>query len=235
MVLLRISLMTSNAVYLFIYSGKVSNLFPFLICNFLVALFECFMILFIYLLWLCRAFCAVWVTCQLQCQGFPLRWLSLLRSTGSEALRLQQLWLIGSVVVVPRALEHRLSNCGTQLSCSLACGIFLDQGSNARLLHWQVDSLPVSCQRSPPSLNFKSSLYKSCISCMSTNIFSFCGQSFHFLLNTFQRIEAFTFAKAQCIHCFLVNHIFNTILQNPRSQKFSPTFYFTNFITLLCM
>ena len=26
--------MTSNAVYLFIYSGKVSNLFPFLICNF---------------------------------------------------------------------------------------------------------------------------------------------------------------------------------------------------------
>ena len=30
------------------------------------------------------------------------------------------------------------------LSCSAAFGIFLDQGSNLRLLHWQVDFLPLS-------------------------------------------------------------------------------------------
>ena len=34
------------------------------------------------------------------------------------------------------------------LSCSAACGIFLDQGSNLCLLHWQVDSLPLSHQGS---------------------------------------------------------------------------------------
>ena len=28
----------------------------------------------------------------------------------------------------------------------MACGIFLDQGSNPCLLHWQTDSLPLSCQ-----------------------------------------------------------------------------------------
>ena len=35
------------------------------------------------------------------------------------------------------------------LSRSAACGIFLDQGSNTCLLHWQVDSLPLSLQGSP--------------------------------------------------------------------------------------
>ena len=34
------------------------------------------------------------------------------------------------------------------LSCSKACGIFPDQGSNPCLLHWQADLLPQSCQRS---------------------------------------------------------------------------------------
>ena len=38
----------------------------------------------------------------------------------------------GSIVVT-----HRLG-------CSKACGIFLDQGSNPWVLHWQVDSLPLS-------------------------------------------------------------------------------------------
>ena len=40
-----------------------------------------------------------------------------------------------------RALERRLSSCGThRLNCSVACGIFPDQGSNPCPLHWQVDS-----------------------------------------------------------------------------------------------
>ena len=45
-----------------------------------------------------------------------------------------------------RALEHRLNSCGHGFSCSEACGIFLDQGSNQCLLHWQMDSLPLSHQ-----------------------------------------------------------------------------------------
>ena len=36
------------------------------------------------------------------------------------------------------------------LSCSVACEILQDQGSNLCLLHWQVDSLPLSHQGYPP-------------------------------------------------------------------------------------
>ena len=35
------------------------------------------------------------------------------------------------------------------LSCSVACGIFLDQGSNPCPLHWQADSYPLHHQGSP--------------------------------------------------------------------------------------
>ena len=34
------------------------------------------------------------------------------------------------------------------VSCSAACGVFPDQGSNPFLLQWQVDSLPLSHQGS---------------------------------------------------------------------------------------
>ena len=40
------------------------------------------------------------------------------------------------------------------LSCSTACGIFLDQASNWCLPHWQTDSLPLSHQGSPCILFF---------------------------------------------------------------------------------
>ena len=36
-----------------------------------------------------------------------------------------------------------------RLSCSVTCEIFLDQGSNLCLLHWQADSLPLSHLGSP--------------------------------------------------------------------------------------
>ena len=35
------------------------------------------------------------------------------------------------------------------LSCSTACGLFPDQGSNRSHLHWQVDSYPLNHQRRP--------------------------------------------------------------------------------------
>ena len=48
-----------------------------------------------------------------------------------------------------QALERRPVLVVHELSCSLACGIFLDQGLNLCLLHWQADSLPLSYQGSP--------------------------------------------------------------------------------------
>ena len=46
------------------------------------------------------------------------------------------------------------------LGCFKAYGIFLDQGSNLCLLHWQADSLPLSHQGNPELiLNYWLSIY----------------------------------------------------------------------------
>ena len=63
------------------------------------------------------------------CAGLSLSWPLLSQSTGSRCA--------GSVIVA-----HGLS-------CSAACGIFPDQGSNPCPLHWQADSQPLRHQGSP--------------------------------------------------------------------------------------
>ena len=69
---------------------------------------------------------------SLRCVGFSLQWLLLFgaRALGAQAsvVVARRLWSAGSVVAV-----HGLS-------CSAACGIFPDQGSNLCSLHWQADS-----------------------------------------------------------------------------------------------
>ena len=65
----------------------------------------------------------------LRCAGFSLQWLFLLQSMGSRRAGFSSWGAQTSVVVA-----HRLS-------CSVACGIFPDQGSNPCPLHWQEDSL----------------------------------------------------------------------------------------------
>ena len=75
------------------------------------------------------------------CAGLSLRWPLLLRSTGSRCLGFSS---CGS-----RALECSLNNCGAQLSCSAARGIFPDQGLNPCPRHWQADSSPLGHQGSP--------------------------------------------------------------------------------------
>ena len=96
-----------------------------------------FIDLFIYL-WLCWVFISVRGLSLVaasgghsssRCVGLSLLRPLLLRSTGSRRA--------GSVVVA-----HRLS-------CSTACGIFPDQGSNPCPLHWQADSQPLRHQGSP--------------------------------------------------------------------------------------
>ena len=69
-----------------------------------------------------------------RCAGLSLSRPLLLRSTGSRRA--------GSVVVAHRP------------SCSAACGIFPDQGSNPCPLHWQADSQPLRHQGSPDLVSF---------------------------------------------------------------------------------
>ena len=96
-----------------------------------------FIYLFIYL-WLCWVFVSVRGLFPVaasgghsssRCAGLSLLRPLLLQSTGSRRA--------GSVVVA-----HGLS-------CSAACGIFPDQGSNPCPLHWQADSQPLRHQGSP--------------------------------------------------------------------------------------
>ena len=74
------------------------------------------------------------------CEGFSLQWLLLLWSTGSRHAGFSSCGTRVSVVVA-----HWLKSAGSVvvahgLSCSTACGIFPDQGSNPCPLHWQADS-----------------------------------------------------------------------------------------------
>ena len=100
--------------------------------------------LFIY--WLCPNCCAEFFSsCDAwapSCGGFSCCGAWVLGHTGS-AVTFLGLESTGSIVVA-----HKLS-------CSEACGIFLDQGLNPCLLHWQVDSLPLSHQGSPVQQLFK--------------------------------------------------------------------------------
>ena len=97
-----------------------------------------FIYLFIFYLWLCWVFVSAWGLSLVvasgghsssRCAGLSLSRPLLYRSTGSRRA--------GSVVVA-----HGLS-------CSAACGIFPDQGSNPCPLHWQADSQALRHQGSP--------------------------------------------------------------------------------------
>ena len=97
---------------------------------------------FIYL-WLCWVFISVRGLSLVaasgghsssRCAGLSLSWPLLLRSTGSRRA--------GSVTVAHGP------------SCSTACGIFPDQGSNPCSLRWQADSQPLRHQGSPIAFFF---------------------------------------------------------------------------------
>ena len=59
------------------------------------------------------------------------------------------------IAVASLFAKHGLQGAGASLvvvhglSCSVTCGIFLDQESNLCPLHWQVDSKPLDHQGSP--------------------------------------------------------------------------------------
>ena len=61
-------------------------------------------------------------------------------------------------------------------SCSAACGIFPDQGSNPCPLHWQADSQPLHHQGSPTVLNMIRSFPMPIIALCSFEIRKACCQ-----------------------------------------------------------
>ena len=121
-------------LFLFLFFFKKS-FFVVLFC------FCFFLVLFIYLfiyLWLCWVFVSVRGLSPVaasgghsssRCAGLSLSRPLLLWSTGFRHA--------GSVIVAHGP------------SCSVACGIFPDQGSNPCPLHWQADSQPLRHQGSP--------------------------------------------------------------------------------------
>ena len=123
--------------------------------------------LFIYFQ-LCGVFVAAQDFHQLQQTGATLQ----MRCSGSHCggfsggahscrvLTLQQLWHVGSAVVIPRLQSTDSIVVAHTLSCCMACEVFPGQGSNLCLLHWQVNSLPLSHQGSPWA-KFLTSLFSS--------------------------------------------------------------------------
>ena len=110
-------------------------IFEFYLFIYFIIFFKKF--IFIYL-WLCWVFVSVRGLSLVavsgghspsRCAGLSLSRPLLLRSTSSRRA--------GSVIVAHRP------------SCSAAGGIFPDQGSNPRPLHWQADSQPLHHQGSP--------------------------------------------------------------------------------------
>ena len=128
--------MTSTRFSLEAFSWLWLSVFVFILFYFFNNYFY-FIYLFIYF-WLCWVFVSVRGLSLVaasrghsssRCTGLSLSWPLLLRSTGSRRT--------GSVVVAHGP------------SCSVACGIFPDQGSNPCPLHWQADSQPLRHQGSP--------------------------------------------------------------------------------------
>ena len=100
--------------------------------------------IYVFILWLCWVFVSVRGLSLVaasgghsssRCAGLSRSWPLLLRSTGSRRA--------GSVIVAHGP------------SCSAACGIFPDQGSNPCPLHWQADSQPLRHQGSPLPFHFE--------------------------------------------------------------------------------
>ena len=97
--------------------------------------------------WLCWVFfAACGLSLAVASRGYFLVAVGRLLIAGFSCFGVWAPGLAGFSICGYQALElwHRLS-------CSMACRIFLDQGSSSHLLRWQADSSPLSHQRSPDS------------------------------------------------------------------------------------
>ena len=137
-------------------SFSLSRAYKRLRLEVLYPIFYLFIILFMYLFGCAGSSLLYGLFSRCSGQGYSLVVCRLLPAVSSlvakhrlQAHRLQQLWHMGSVVVTPGLQSTGSIVVVGGLCCSVACGIFLDQGSNPCLLHWQAGSLPLSHQGSP--------------------------------------------------------------------------------------
>ena len=101
--------------------------------------YHLFIYLFIYF-WLCWVFVSVRGLSLVAASGGRSSW----RCAGLSLSQPLLLWSTGSRCAGSVIVAHGPS-------CSAACGIFPDQGSNPCPLHWQADSQPLRHQGSPPN------------------------------------------------------------------------------------
>ena len=106
--------------------------------NFIGWLFFFFFLFIFFYFWLCWVFVSVLGLSPVAASGGH----SSLRCAGLSLSRPLLLWSTGSRRAGSVVVAHGLS-------CSAACGIFPDQGSNPCPLHWQADSQPLHHQGSP--------------------------------------------------------------------------------------
>ena len=125
-----------------------------------------------------------------RCAGLSLSQPLLLRSTGSKRA--------GSVIVAHRP------------SCSAACGIFPDQGSNPCPLHWQADSQPLRHQGSLCSFVFISwvLLHHFWVLCSSDLCYSFISFITFKCLSVSFETEGYSFDLFVGIFFFLEGLLF---------------------------
>ena len=114
--------------------------------NWKLHFFSFLKLIYFWLRWVFVAACGVFSSCSEQgllfvaVHGLLIVVASLVAEHGLQAHGLKQLWHKSSVVVA-RGLQSAGSVVVAHgLSCSMACGIFPDQGSNPCPLHWQTDS-----------------------------------------------------------------------------------------------
>ena len=94
------------------------------------------------------------------------------------------LTIVASLVAEHRLQTRRLSNLAHGPSCSAACGIFPDQGSNPCPLHWQADSQPLRHQGSPQPFSWINAPWITAVllvisRAMKKTILTFFCQFFH--------------------------------------------------------
>ena len=88
-------------------------------------------------------------------RGLLIVVVSLVTEHRLQAHGLPQLWHVGSVVVACVLQSTDSVVVAHRFSCSAACGIFPDQGSNPCPLHWPADPQPL-CHQGSPELLFNS-------------------------------------------------------------------------------
>ena len=106
---------------------------------------------------------------SLWCMDLPW-WPLLWCSTGSRCL---------VSVGTARGLENPGSTVVEQLSCSKACGIFLDKELNLCLMYWQADSLPLSRHQFLPPFFFFFKFLQRLIGCLPTFCLAYTCVCFH--------------------------------------------------------